>query len=90
MDKITRKSDFKGQLKAKIKKNQNQWLFAKGVRIQGPNSIKNKGEIKKKIEVWRLIRDEIKTTQNQGPRLKKKSTKHINTGHHFKTWQSWN
>jgi len=48
MDKITRKSDFKGQLKAKIKKNQNQWLFAKGVRIQGPNSIKNKGEIKKK------------------------------------------
>jgi hypothetical protein len=77
MDKITRKSDFKGQLKAKIKKIQNQWLFAKGARIQGPNSIKNRGEIKKKIEVWRLIRDEIKTTQNQGPRFKKKKALNI-------------
>jgi len=46
-DKITRKSKFRDQLSAKLKKFRTKDLFAKGVWIQGPNSIENNGEIKK-------------------------------------------
>ena len=45
-DKIARKSNFGGQLKAKLKKFRTNDFFAKGARIQGSNSIKNIGEIK--------------------------------------------
>jgi hypothetical protein len=44
-DKIARKSKFKGQLRAKLKKFRTKDVFAKGVWIRGPNSIENMGEI---------------------------------------------
>jgi hypothetical protein len=45
-----------GQLWAKLKKYKTKDLFSKGARIQGPNLVKNRGEIE---EVRRLIEEEI-------------------------------
>jgi hypothetical protein len=50
-DKITRKSKFWGQLRAKLKKFRIKDLFIKGVWIWGPNSTKNKGEIEEIINL---------------------------------------
>jgi hypothetical protein len=44
-NKITRKSKFGGQLRVKLKKLKTKNLFTKDARIQGLNSIENKGEI---------------------------------------------
>jgi hypothetical protein len=45
-DTIARKSKFKDQLRAKLKKFKIKDLFKKGIQIQELISAKNKGEIK--------------------------------------------
>jgi len=50
-DTIARKSKFKDQLRAKLKKFKIKDLFKKGIQIQELISAKNKGEIK---EFWSL------------------------------------
>jgi hypothetical protein len=44
-DKLKESQSSRGQLRVKLKKFRTQDLFAKGTRIQEPNSVKNMGEI---------------------------------------------
>jgi hypothetical protein len=44
-NKITRKSKLESQSRAKLKKLKTKNLFTNDTRIQGPNSVENKGEI---------------------------------------------
>ena len=44
-DKITRKSKFKGYLRAKLMKFMTKDLFTKGAKIHGLNLVENMGEI---------------------------------------------
>jgi hypothetical protein len=60
-DKIVRKSKFRSQLRANLKKLKTKDLFAKDARIEGSNSVANRGEIKK----IRIIKDKIENVQNQ-------------------------
>lgn len=60
-DKIVRKSKFRSQLRANLKKLKTKDLFAKDAQIEGSNSVANRGEIKK----IRIIKDKIENVQNQ-------------------------
>ena len=60
-DKIVRKSKFRSQLRANLKKLKTKDLFAKDARIEGSNSVANRGEIKK----IRIIKDKNENVQNQ-------------------------
>ena len=64
--KIARTSKFRGQLRVKLKKFKLIDLFAKCMRIQGPNLAKI-GLKLKKLEVWMSIEDGIENIQDQGP-----------------------
>jgi hypothetical protein len=44
-DKITRKSKFRGYLRAKLMKFMTKDLFTKGAKIHGLNLVENMGEI---------------------------------------------
>jgi hypothetical protein len=44
-NKITRKSKLESQSRAKLKKLKTKNFFTNDTRIQGPNSVENKGEI---------------------------------------------
>ena len=52
---------LESQLRANLKKLKTKDLFAKDARIEGSNSVANRGEIKK----IRIIKDKIENVQNQ-------------------------
>jgi len=59
--KLQENQNLGSQLRANLKKLKTKDLFAKDARIEGSNSVANRGEIKK----IRIIKDKIENVQNQ-------------------------
>ena len=58
---------MRGQVRDKLKKFKTKDLFTKGIYIQQPNLVENRGEIKK-IDIWRSTEDKNENIQDQGLR----------------------